>query len=46
MVDIPDQSPRFYTARQTTMWNIPNHAPTQSNQVEAILKALLLSHAA
>lgn len=46
MVDILDRSPRFYAARQTTMWNIPNHSPTQSSQVEAILTALLSSHAA
>lgn len=46
MVDILDRSPRFYTARQTTMWNIPNHSLSQSSQVEAILKALLSSHAA
>lgn len=45
MVDILDRSPRFYTARQTTMWNIPNHNPSQSSQVEAIVKALLSSHA-
>jgi hypothetical protein len=46
IVDILDRSPRFYTARQTTVWNIPNHSPSQSSQVEAILKALLSSHAA
>ena len=46
MVDILDRSPRYYTARQTTIWNIPNHSPSQSSQVEAILKALLSSHAA
>ena len=31
--------------RQTTMWNIPDHSPEQSSQVEAILNALLSSHA-
>jgi hypothetical protein len=46
MVDILDRSPRFYTARQTTMWNIPNNSPSQSSQVDAILTALLSSHAA
>lgn len=46
IVDILDRSPRFYTARQTTMWNIPNNSPAQSSQVDAILKALLSSHTA
>lgn len=46
LVDILDRSPRFYTARQTTMWNIPNNSLSQSSQVKAILKALLSSHAA
>jgi hypothetical protein len=45
LVDILDRTPRFYAARQTTMWNIPNHSPTQSSQVKAILGALLSSHA-
>lgn len=45
IVDILDRSPRFYTARQTTMWNIPVNSPSQSSQVSAILKALLSSHA-
>lgn len=46
IVDIVSRSPRFYTARQTTMWNIPNQYSTQSSQVKAILSALLSSHAA
>lgn len=45
LVDILDRTPRFYAARQTTMWNIPNHSPKQSSQVKAILVALLSSHA-
>lgn len=46
IVDILDRSPRFYAARQTTMWNIPNNSAAQSSQVDAILKALLSSHTA
>ena len=45
LVDILDRTPRFYAARQTTMWNIPNDTPKQTIQVKAILDALLSSHA-
>lgn len=46
IVDILDRTPRFFAARQTTMWNIPNQSSTQSSQVDAILRALLSSHTA
>ena len=44
LVDILDRTPRFYAARQTTMWNIPNQSPKQSAQVKTILDSLLSSH--
>jgi hypothetical protein len=45
LVDIADHEPQFFTARQTTMWTIPSpQSATHSDQVRAILQALLSSH--
>lgn len=46
IVDIFDRTPRFHNARQTTIWNIPDHSASRTVQVEAMLLAMLSTHAA